>query len=419
MLGLATKGEDNFIDTGFDNWKKAHERFSVHAQSGHHKEAVFKAEQLKHDSVDAHLCRQAMVDQKLHRQMLLTHLSTLRYLLRQGMAVRGHHEEEGNLAQLLLLRSNEIPQLKVWLKEKKYCSPEIQNEQISLMGLCVLRSLLSEIRNVRYYSIIADEATDVGHKEQLVVCIRWVDDNFDIHEDPIQLINVPKTDAQTLTTCIKDCLLRCCLPMSQCRGQAYDGAGNMSGYLNGVAAKIQNDVPSALYVHCLAHCTNLCLQTIGRQCQPVRDALDPARGVADLIRYSAKRSSLFQALQAQLPPGSDRSPSLKPLCSTRWTVRTSALHSLLNNYCVLCETLQKVNAECHDEYGRTAGGYLAQMEKFSTYLGLKMSHLIFGAGEQLSISLQGKDTTLQEATTNYQSRSKYHRYEFSTYRQYS
>ncbi|XP_062512635.1 zinc finger MYM-type protein 1-like [Corticium candelabrum] len=267
------------------------------------------------------------------------------------------------------------------------------------MGLCVLRGLLSEIRNARYYSIIADEATDVGHKEQLVVCIRWVDDNFDIHEDTIQLINVPKTDAQTLTTCIKDCLLRCCLPMSQCRSQAYDGAGNMSGYLNGVAAKIQNDVPSALYVHCLAHCTNLCLQTIGRQCQPVRDALDLARSVADLIRYSPKRSSLFQALQAQLPPGSDRSPSLKPLCPTRWTVRTSALHSILNNYCVLCETLQKVNAECHDEYGRTAGGYLAQMEEFSTYLGLKMSHLIFGAGEQLSISLQGKDTTLQEATT--------------------
>ena len=87
--------------------------------------------------MDALLCRQAMVDQKLHRQMLLTQLSTLRYSLRQGMAVRGHHEEEGNLAQLLLLRSNEIPQLKVWLKEKKYCSREIQNEQISLMGLCV------------------------------------------------------------------------------------------------------------------------------------------------------------------------------------------------------------------------------------------------------------------------------------------
>ena len=66
---------------------------------------------------------------------------------------------------------------------------------------------------------------------------------------------------------------------------------------------------------------------------------------------------------------------------------------------MLWETLQKVNAECHDEYGLTAGGYLAQMEKFSTYHGLKMSHLIFGAGEQISLMLQGKDTTLQDATT--------------------
>lgn len=84
--------------------------------------------------------------------------------------------------------------------------------------------------------------------------------------------------------------------------------------LNGVAARIQNYVPAALYVHCLAHCTNLCLQTIGRQ--PVRDTLDLVMGVADLIRYSPKRTTLLETLQTQLAPGS---PSLKPLCPTRWT----------------------------------------------------------------------------------------------------
>jgi hypothetical protein len=57
-----------------------------------------------------------MVDQKLHRQMRLTQLSTVRYLLRQGMAARDSNKEEGNLAHLLL---NDIPQLKVWLKEKR------------------------------------------------------------------------------------------------------------------------------------------------------------------------------------------------------------------------------------------------------------------------------------------------------------
>ena len=66
---------------------------------------------------------------------------------------------------------------------------------------------------------------------------------------------------------------------------------------------------------------------------------------------------------------------------------------------MLCEMLQQINAECHDDYGHTAGGYPAQMEKFSTYLGLKMSRLIFAGTEQLSITLHRKDTTVQEATT--------------------
>lgn len=44
------------------------------------------------------------------------------------------------------------------------------NEQISLMGLSVLRRLLCDIRRVQWFSLIL-EATDVSHKEEMV-CIR-------------------------------------------------------------------------------------------------------------------------------------------------------------------------------------------------------------------------------------------------------
>lgn len=83
-------------------------------------------------------------------------------------------------------------------------------------------------------------------------------------------------------------------------------------------------------------------------------------GVGDLIRYSPKRSSLFESLQTQLHPGP---PFLKPLYPTRWTVRICSLYSILSHYSVLCETLERIN---NNDCGRTAGGYLAQMEKFST-----------------------------------------------------
>lgn len=44
-----------------------------------------------------------------------------------------------------------------------------------------------------------------------------------------------------------------------------------------------------------------------------------------------------------------------------------------------------------------AGGILHAMEKFCMFFGLHLSHLVFSATEQLSLSLQGKDITMQDA----------------------
>ena len=120
LLCLAKKGDDAFVNTGYDNWKKAHETFTQHAQSGPHKEAVLKIELVQQESVAALLSKQAMADQKLHREMLLKQLSSLKYLLRQGLAIRGHEAMEGNLLQLLQLRGNDCPEMKTWINERKY-----------------------------------------------------------------------------------------------------------------------------------------------------------------------------------------------------------------------------------------------------------------------------------------------------------
>ena len=75
------------------------------------------------------------------------------------------------------------------------------------MVLTVLRKVLEVIRGVPWFSIVANEGSDVANKEQLLVCIHWVDNDFQIHEDLVELINVLKTDAVTLTSAIKDCLI--------------------------------------------------------------------------------------------------------------------------------------------------------------------------------------------------------------------
>ena len=137
----------------------------------------------------------------------------------------------------------------------------------------------------------------------------------------------------------------------------------------------------------------MCLQDAGRQLPFIRDALDTVKEIAKLIKFSAKRSHLYSEKLAQ-PDNSG--VSIKPLCPTRWTARTGAIEAVLKDYSVLMETLEEVNHTTRDEYGLKAGGLLAALDKFQTLFGLKLGHLIFGASETLSKSLQGKNTSVQQ-----------------------
>ena len=138
----------------------------------------------------------------------------------------------------------------------------------------------------------------------------------------------------------------------------------MSGHLRGVAAQIKKEQPAALYVHCLAHSLNLCLQDAARICPHVRDSLELIMELVKLIRFSPKRYSLFQTLKSQMPPETN---SLRPLCPTRWTVQTGAIGAILSNYSTLCAVLEEVNNTGRDEYAMKAEGFLRMLQKFATF----------------------------------------------------
>ena len=105
-----------------------------------HREAVVKRSYLTQPSVAAQLSNQVMQQQKLNQEMLIKQLSSLRYLLRQGLALRGHEEQQGNLMQLILLRSHDCPGLEQYLEKGHYMFHEIIHEQMGLMANQVLRA---------------------------------------------------------------------------------------------------------------------------------------------------------------------------------------------------------------------------------------------------------------------------------------
>ena len=165
-----------------------------------------------------------------------------------------------------------------------------------MIYLQVLRTLLAEIWSAEWFATIADETRDLSGAEQFAISLRWVDTDYNVYEDLIGMVEVESTTAENLSSTIKDTLLRSVLQLSQCRRQAYDGASNMAGSLSGVAKRLRVDEPAALFVHCLAHSLNLCLQDCGRQCSVIREALDLTSGLATLIRASPKRGLQFLSI---------------------------------------------------------------------------------------------------------------------------
>ena len=79
-------------------------------------------------------------------------------------------------------------------------------------------------------------------------------------------------------------------------------------------------------------------------------------------------------------------------------MRCASLDTVLKIYNVLCEEFTQIGVDSSGESSTKALGLLALLEKFSTYFGLKFAHSLFGASEQLSLTIQYKDLNVQEAS---------------------
>ncbi len=224
--------------------------------SGCHCESVEKVITLPASTVHigVQLSQQFARELEDNGSMLIKILSCIRYLSRQGLALRGNgHENDGNLIQLLKLEGD---QLTIdWLQRKcnKYTSHEIQNELLKLMAVHVLRSIGDQLQVSPFLTIMIDETTDITNHEQVAVVIRRITENLEVFEEFIGLYQVDSIRAEYLTTVIKDSLLRLNLPISKLRGQCYDDCSTMSGVKTGVAKWIAEEESRAIFTHYYGH----------------------------------------------------------------------------------------------------------------------------------------------------------------------
>lgn len=286
FFSLHTKGtfsSKTFISEGYKNWKRASETkagFKYHNNSFQHKSAMVAWNSYKNTKSQQSVAAQIST---AHTELILQNREYIKSILRciiylstQGLALRGHDESNtsqnrGNFLELLDLMSRDNTIISIRLlegtKNARYTHHSIQNDLIHCLAELSIKHISSEIKEARYFALMADETKDLSKIEQLSIIVRYYLNGV-LYERFLGYEAADKLDATSLFQFIKKRLSECEIDLSCCVAQTYDGANVMSGKVKGVQALLKKEVPQAIYVHCFNHALNLVVVDI---CKNLKD----------------------------------------------------------------------------------------------------------------------------------------------------
>ncbi|XP_061999005.1 uncharacterized protein LOC133716314 [Rosa rugosa] len=242
-----------------------------------------------------------------YRVRLGASVNCIRFLLRQGLAFRGHDASEnssnqGNfleLLQFLIDHNDEVRAvaLKNFPENLKLTSPRIQKDIVNAAAIETTNVIMRNMSDA-FFSILGDESRDVSVKEQMAVTFRYVDKNGCVTESFIGIEHVANTTAISLKKAIYALFSKHGLSFSRLRGQGYDDASDMSEEHNGLKTLILKENSSAFYVHCFAHQLQLVLVGVAKKHEIVGAFFTSVGSVIKIVEASSKRRDILREKQA-------------------------------------------------------------------------------------------------------------------------
>ena len=284
---------------------------------------------------------------------------------KQGIFLRGHRDDStasqsinhGNFLELLRFRSDGgdlrlTEHLTKCRRNATYTSKTIQNELIAILGDHVRTSILDDIKRARFFSILADEVSDVAGFEQLSIVLRFVDTQCNIREEFVDFLEVERITGAVIAGAILKKIEMYGLNIADFRGQGYDGASNMSSAARGVRGIITQSSPNAVYIHCNCHVLNLSI-VIACSHPSIRNMAGNISEVANFFNYSPKRQRLMEKVIAVTQPEVHKQ-KLHDLCRTRWVEWHQAYETFTELFPTVVSTLDVMLHEAdnrQEQYG--------------------------------------------------------------------
>ena len=299
----------NSFVTGWNNWHDGKSKLMRHtgADAGaikhnvHHYLESVKAAHENQLMIKAQVSSRKKQEIQRNRIGLDVIISSIQLLARQGMPLRGHGDEKNtaNIWQEVKLISGFNEDVKSYLNSSgyKFMSVPIQNELLKILGDSVLDVIIKKIKRSCWFTCIMDETQDISTLEQVCICIRYIDESdLSVREDFVGFHDIIGTTAVELYDIIKT-INNLGLDMQNCRGQAYDGASNVSGHVSGLQTLVRSQYPKALYSHCAGHNLNLVLNDVAKEVRQCDHIVTLIGKIVVYVKNSAKRKVYFDQIR--------------------------------------------------------------------------------------------------------------------------
>ena len=355
---------------------------TAHLSKKYHEDICFKAMQFEKVAAGEantydQLNQAAAIVKNRNRAVLKRNLPAIVFLARCGLPLRGHRDsgnpetlaevksdervyKKGNFRALLRFMTDcgdEVIQSHITTcsQNATYISWNSQNQLIAAIGIVLKNKVVNEVNESKFFTLTADETTDISGVEQLSVCLRYVYSGK-LHERLLQLVEAPDLSGSGIATQLLTVLQNVGIDSNFMLGQCYDGAASMSGQRNGVQKHIRDKYPHALYTRCVSHRLNLC---IAKACsiREIQVAMCTMKGISIFFSTSSKCLSILHSQIEPICPNSSHS-RLKRDCSTRWVKNQEDVHVFKEIFPAVIGALNKLTESRGGEVIRKAMSHL-------------------------------------------------------------
>lgn len=225
------------VNTPFTRWTKVGSVCGEHEKLLYHVDAMVAYENFLSTSRNPEKNIQAQIESERrntitrNREIIKSVVKCIHFCGKQCIALRGHRDDssadegsnKGNFLALLEFRidAGDEPLKKhreTCHANARYSSKTIQNQIIILIGDHIRESIVQEIKDAKFFSVLCDEVTDNANLEQLSFVLRFVDKDCQIHEEFLDFQCTNWITGEVISGLILGKLEQWGLKIEDCRG---------------------------------------------------------------------------------------------------------------------------------------------------------------------------------------------------------